>query len=63
MNPGSPLPEPLAPLAAEPEWVQASTAVPLLAWYEQTQLMVYRASAYGLLNWADDPALLALVFC
>ena len=23
----------------------------------------YRLGSYGLLNWADDPALLAIVFC
>jgi hypothetical protein len=35
----------------------------VLAWLEQAQLMAYRLSGHGLLNWADDPALLALVFC
>jgi hypothetical protein len=30
---------------------------------EQIALLNYRLSSHALLNWADDPALLAIVFC
>jgi len=30
---------------------------------EHAIFWAYRASAHALLNWADDPALLAIVFC
>ncbi len=30
---------------------------------EQAIFTAYRLGAYALLNWADDPALLAIVFC
>ena len=30
---------------------------------DQTVLLAYRWAGYALLNWADDAALLALVFC
>lgn len=29
----------------------------------QAVFMAYRLGAYALLHWADDPALLAIVFC
>ena len=32
----------------------------LAAWLS---FMTYRWSGYALLNWADDPAIMALVFC
>jgi hypothetical protein len=30
---------------------------------EQIVFFSYRLSSHALLNWADDPALLAIVFC
>jgi hypothetical protein len=30
---------------------------------EQIAFFSYRLSSHALLNWADDPALLAIVFC
>ncbi len=30
---------------------------------EHAVYTAYRLGAYALLNWADDPALLAIVFC
>jgi hypothetical protein len=30
---------------------------------EQAIFLSYRLSSHALLNWADDPALLAIVFC
>ena len=31
--------------------------------YEQVQWMFFRFCNYAMLNWMDDPALLAIVFC
>ena len=31
--------------------------------YEQAQWLAFRFSTYALMNWMDDPALLAIVFC
>jgi hypothetical protein len=32
-------------------------------WWVQAELAAYRLSAHAMLNWMDDPALLAIVFC
>lgn len=39
-------------------WV---TATPL--WWAQAEYVAYRIASHALLNWMDDPALFAIVFC
>jgi hypothetical protein len=34
-----------------------------LSLLEQAQLLAFRLAGYALLNWADDAALLAMMFC
>lgn len=31
--------------------------------YEQSQWLALRFSSYAMLNWIEDPAILAIVFC
>jgi len=31
--------------------------------FEQLVFSAYRLASHALLNWADDPALLAIIFC
>ncbi|MDB5964426.1 MAG: hypothetical protein JWQ72_926 [Polaromonas sp.] len=35
----------------------------LQALYDHVQWLAFRFSTYAVLNWMDDPALLAIVFC
>ena len=35
----------------------------LFSQFESLQALAYRIASHALLNWADDPALLAIVFC
>ena len=32
-------------------------------WWTQAEYIAYRLSAHAMLNWMDDPALFAIVFC
>ena len=31
--------------------------------FEQLVFSIYRLTSHALMNWADDPALLAIIFC
>jgi len=39
------------------------TMMALEYWANQTMVLAYRWSEYALLNLADDPAILAFIFC
>ena len=32
-------------------------------WVDQAMMLAYRWAGYALLNWADDAAIMALMFC
>jgi hypothetical protein len=45
-------------------WLAGAVAgISLEQFIEQAVFTAYRLGAYVLLNWAEDPALLAIVFC